>query len=44
LLGLTGLIGWCLMLDIRRRTVVEEQLRGTQQQLSSPIASLSCWR
>jgi diguanylate cyclase (GGDEF)-like protein len=35
LLGLTGLIGWCLMLDIRRRTRAEEQLRGTQQQLLS---------
>jgi diguanylate cyclase (GGDEF)-like protein len=35
LLGLTGLIGWFLILDIRRRTEVEGQLRGTQQQLLS---------
>ncbi|WP_426236609.1 diguanylate cyclase [Pseudomonas sp. TWP3-2] len=35
LLGLTGLIGWFLMLDIRRRTEVEGQLRGAQQQLLS---------
>ena len=35
LLGLTGLIGWLLILDIRRRTQVEGQLRGTQQQLLS---------
>lgn len=33
LLGLTGLIGWFLILDIRRRTRAEDQLRGTQQQL-----------
>ncbi|WP_095946378.1 sensor domain-containing diguanylate cyclase [Pseudomonas sp. ACN8] len=35
LLGLTGLIGWFLILDIRRRTKVEGRLRGTQQQLLS---------
>jgi diguanylate cyclase (GGDEF)-like protein len=35
LLGLTGLIGRLLILDIRRRTQVEGQLRGTQQQLLS---------
>ncbi|QXH64050.1 sensor domain-containing diguanylate cyclase [Pseudomonas azerbaijanorientalis] len=35
LLGLTGLIGWLLILDIRRRTKVEGQLRGTQEQLLS---------
>jgi diguanylate cyclase (GGDEF)-like protein len=35
LLGLTGLIGWFLILDIRRRTTVEVELRGTQQQLLS---------
>nr|WP_243435251.1 MULTISPECIES: sensor domain-containing diguanylate cyclase [unclassified Pseudomonas] len=35
LLGLTGLIGWFLILDIRRRTRAEDQLRGTQQQLLS---------
>lgn len=33
LLGLTGVIGWFLILDIRRRTEVEDQLRATQQQL-----------
>ncbi|AUZ45868.1 sensor domain-containing diguanylate cyclase [Pseudomonas orientalis] len=33
LLGLTGLIGWFLILDIRRRTLVEEALRIAQQQL-----------
>ncbi|CRN01083.1 Bacteriophytochrome cph2 [Pseudomonas sp. 34 E 7] len=33
LLGLTGLIGWFLILDIRRRTQVEEALRIAQQQL-----------
>lgn len=33
LLGLTGLIGWFLILDIRRRTRAEDQLRETQQQL-----------
>ncbi len=33
LLGLTGLIGWFLILDIRRRTEAEDQLRETQQQL-----------
>ncbi|MDD1002621.1 MULTISPECIES: sensor domain-containing diguanylate cyclase [Pseudomonas] len=33
LLGLTGLIGWCLILDIRRRTQVEGELRIAQQQL-----------
>lgn len=35
LLGLTGLIGWFLILDIRQRIAVEGQLRGTQQQLLS---------
>nr|WP_233099574.1 diguanylate cyclase [Pseudomonas psychrophila] len=35
LLGLTGLIGRFLILDIRRRTRVEGQLRGAQQQLLS---------
>ena len=35
LLGLTGLIGWFLILDIRRRTRAEDQLRGAQQQLLS---------
>ncbi len=35
LLGLTGLIGWFLILDIRRRTAAEDQLRGAQQQLLS---------
>ncbi len=35
LLGLTSLIGWFLILDIRRRTQAEDQLRGTQQQLLS---------
>lgn len=35
LLGLTGLIGWFLIRDIRRRTQVEDQLRGAQQQLLS---------
>ncbi|QLG92692.1 GGDEF domain-containing protein [Pseudomonas yamanorum] len=35
LLGLTGLIGWFLILDIRRRTEVEDQLRQTQQLLLS---------
>ena len=33
LLGLTGLIGWLLILDIRRRTKAEDQLRETEQQL-----------
>lgn len=33
LLGLTGLIGWFLILDIRRRTEAEEALRDAQQQL-----------
>ncbi|ATV17439.1 diguanylate cyclase [Pseudomonas avellanae] len=33
LLGLTGLIGWFLIVDIRRRTLIENQLRGAQQQL-----------
>ncbi|WP_192564542.1 sensor domain-containing diguanylate cyclase [Pseudomonas gozinkensis] len=33
LLGLTGVIGWFLILDIRRRTQVEGELRDTQQQL-----------
>ncbi|MBT2370467.1 diguanylate cyclase [Pseudomonas fluorescens] len=33
LLGLTGLIGWFLILDIRRRTQAEEALRVAQQQL-----------
>ncbi|KTC28272.1 diguanylate cyclase [Pseudomonas sp. ICMP 19500] len=33
LLGLTGLIGWFLILDIRRRTAAEEALRVAQQQL-----------
>lgn len=33
LLGLTGLIGWFLILDIRRRTLVEDALRIAQQQL-----------
>jgi diguanylate cyclase (GGDEF)-like protein len=33
LLGLTGVIGWFLIRDIRRRTQVEGQLRDTQQQL-----------
>ncbi|VVM93603.1 hypothetical protein PS619_02953 [Pseudomonas fluorescens] len=33
LLGLTGLIGWFLILDIRRRTQVEGELRIAQQQL-----------
>jgi diguanylate cyclase (GGDEF)-like protein len=33
LLGLTGLIGWFLILDIRRRTAAEEALRVTQLQL-----------
>ncbi|KRP69686.1 MULTISPECIES: sensor domain-containing diguanylate cyclase [Pseudomonas] len=33
LLGLTGLIGWFLILDIRRRTEAEEALRVAQQQL-----------
>jgi diguanylate cyclase (GGDEF)-like protein len=35
LLGLTGLIGRFLILDIRRRTRAEDQLRGTQEQLLS---------
>ncbi|WP_085715150.1 diguanylate cyclase [Pseudomonas sp. B28(2017)] len=35
LLGITGLIGWLLILDIRRRTKAEERLRGVQQQLLS---------
>ena len=35
LLGLTGLIGWFLILDIRRRTQAEDRLRGAQQQLLS---------
>ncbi|WP_248752400.1 diguanylate cyclase [Pseudomonas sp. MWU15-20650] len=35
LLSLTGLIGRLLILDIRRRTEVEGQLRQTQQQLLS---------
>ncbi|MFJ2538694.1 MULTISPECIES: sensor domain-containing diguanylate cyclase [unclassified Pseudomonas] len=35
LLGLTGLIGWFLIVDIRRRTTAEDQLRETQQQLLS---------
>jgi diguanylate cyclase (GGDEF)-like protein len=35
LLGLTSLIGWFLILDIRRRTKAEDQLRETQQQLLS---------
>ncbi|WP_085604882.1 MULTISPECIES: diguanylate cyclase [unclassified Pseudomonas] len=35
LLALTGLIGWFLILDIRRRTQVEAELMGTQQQLLS---------
>ncbi|PUA43139.1 sensor domain-containing diguanylate cyclase [Pseudomonas protegens] len=35
LLGLTALIGCFLILDIRRRTEVEGQLRGAQQQLLS---------
>ena len=35
LLGLTGLIGWLLIVDIRRRTRAEDQLRGAQQQLLS---------
>jgi diguanylate cyclase (GGDEF)-like protein len=35
LLGLTGLIGWFLILDIRRRTKAEDRLRGAQQQLLS---------
>ncbi|UST71786.1 sensor domain-containing diguanylate cyclase [Pseudomonas moraviensis] len=33
LLGLTGLIGWFLILDIRRRTEAEEALLDAQQQL-----------
>lgn len=33
LLGLTGLIGWFLILDIRRRTQIEGELRIAQQQL-----------
>jgi hypothetical protein len=33
LLGLTGVIGWMLIRDIRRRTAVEGELRVTQQQL-----------
>ncbi|MBI6566330.1 sensor domain-containing diguanylate cyclase [Pseudomonas synxantha] len=33
LLGLTGVIGWFLILDIRRRTAAEEALRVAQQQL-----------
>ncbi|MFZ3284018.1 sensor domain-containing diguanylate cyclase [Pseudomonas sp.] len=33
LLGLTGLIGWFLIVDIRRRTQVEGELRIAQQQL-----------
>jgi diguanylate cyclase (GGDEF)-like protein len=33
LLGLTGLIGWFLLVDIRRRTLAEEALHVTQQQL-----------
>jgi len=33
LLGLTGVIGWFLIRDIRRRTQVEGELRLTQQQL-----------
>ncbi|MFM9384478.1 diguanylate cyclase [Pseudomonas sp. UV AK001] len=35
LLGITGIIGWFLILDIRRRTKAEERLRGVQQQLLS---------
>ena len=35
LLGLTGLIGWFLILGIRRRIKAEDQLRETQQQLLS---------
>lgn len=33
LLGLTGVIGWFLYRDIRRRTQIEEELRIAQQQL-----------
>ncbi len=33
LLGLTGLIGWLLLLDIRRRTLAEAALHIAQQQL-----------
>nr|WP_279309356.1 MULTISPECIES: diguanylate cyclase [Pseudomonas] len=33
LLGLTGIIGWLLIRDIRRRIQVEGELRVTQQQL-----------
>lgn len=33
LLGLTALIGWFLILDIRRRVEAEDNLRGAQQQL-----------
>jgi len=33
LLALTGVIGWFLIVDIRRRTQVEGELRLTQQQL-----------
>ncbi|MNI00399.1 Phytochrome-like protein cph2 [compost metagenome] len=40
LLGLTGLIGWFLILDIRRRTQVEAQLLTTQQQLLSSNGQL----
>lgn len=35
LLGLTGIIGWLLIQDIRRRFKVEGELRLTQQQLLS---------
>ncbi len=35
LLGLTGMIGWFLILDIRRRTEAESQLLETQHQLLS---------
>jgi len=35
LLGLIGIIGWFLILDIRRRTEAEDQLRETQQRLLS---------
>ena len=33
LLGLTGIIGWFLIVDIRRRTTIEGELRIAQQQL-----------
>jgi hypothetical protein len=44
LLGLTGVIGWMLIRDIRRRTAVEGELRVTQQQLLDSNRSSNAWR